>query len=271
MAESSVAGYKIVSTLGFGAKSEIYLAIEPLTKREVAVKSVKRESADDDKYIHQVENEYNFAFAFDHINIVRIFDLIKLRSLFRLRRCLLVMEYVDGTPLSHLFQPELGTLVDIFVQTAEGLSYIHDLRLVHADVKPNNIMIRKDGRVKLIDFGLVGFDGKRRGRVQGTMDYAAPEQVREKVYDVKTDIYNFGATMYRTLTGQHVPSRAMMSGRVRLDKFKLFPPSHFVRTVPEELDDLVLRTCAMDRDARPDTMQEILDGLRKTLTSMTTD
>ncbi|MFH0963682.1 MAG: serine/threonine-protein kinase [Planctomycetota bacterium] len=261
MSESSIGGFKIVATVGFGANSVIYKVLDPLAGRELAIKSVKRESSADDKYIHQVLNEYEHASSFDHPNIVRIFGLIKHRRLFHLRRCLLLMEYVDGRPLSHMDGLGIGVLVGIFAQTAEALRYIHQMGLVHADTKPNNIMVRKDGVVKLIDFGLVGFAGKRRERVQGTMDYAAPEQLNHKTCDFKTDVYNLGATMYRVITGHHVPSRALVHRKVRFEKFRLLPPSHLVRGVPKTLDNLVLRSCAMDRDARPESMDEVLAGL----------
>jgi len=260
-ATNIMAGYAIIETVGFGANSVIYRAQEPKTGREVAIKSVKRESKADDKYIAQVLNEYRHASLFDHVNIVKVFRLIRRRQMFRVRRCLLVMEYVPGRNLAKIDYLEVPALVSVFVQVASALEYLHDRDLVHADVKPNNILVRRDGRVKLIDFGVMGRAGRQRERVQGTMDYAAPEQLRHKLCDFKTDIFNFGATMYKVLSGRNFPSRAFMHPKMKVRKFEVMPPGHYVKGVPDELDDAVMRACSILREERPDSISEVREVL----------
>ena len=264
----SVPGYSIVDTIGFGANSVIYRAREHRTERVVAIKSVKRESSADDKYIAQVRNEYKYASQFDHINIVKIFKRVEIRRFFRLSRYLLVMEYVDGRDLSKIDYLVIPALLHVFQQVCRALRYLHKMGLVHADMKPNNILVRKDGRVKVIDFGLVGPAGRRRERVQGTMDYAAPEQLRNKMIDVRTDIFNFGATMYRTISGRNFPCAAFAQSEVDIRKFDVMPPGHYVRGVPKRLDELVMHCCALDPEGRPKSINRVLQTLKKIEKSM---
>lgn len=262
-ATNTLAGYSIIETIGFGANSVIYRAQEPKTGREVAIKSVKRESQADDKYIAQALSEYRYGSQFDHVNIVRFFKLIRRRQMFRTRRCLLVMEYVAGRNLAKIDYLEAPALVSVFVQVALALEYLHERDLVHADVKPNNILVRRDGRVKVIDFGVMGTSGRRRTRVQGTMDYAAPEQLRFKLCDFKTDIFNFGATMYKVLSGRNFPSRAFMHPKVKAKKFDVLPPGHYVNGVPKDLDRIIMRACSVKREERPDSMCDVREVLER--------
>ena len=154
-------------------------------------------------------------------------------------------------------------MVSVFVQVACALQYLHADDLVHADVKPNNILVRRDGRVKVIDFGVMGKAGRRRDRVQGTMDYAAPEQLRHKVCDFKTDIFNFGATMYKVLSGRNFPSRAFAHRKMKAKKFDVQPPGYYVDGIPKDLDSVVMRACSISREDRPDSVTDVLEPLKR--------
>ena len=127
----------------------------------------------------------------------------------------MLLEYVDGKTLDEIEAPEMGQLVLVFNQVASALSHMHRRGVFHGDLKPSNIMLSKTGQVKLIDFGTAWIRGEEKNRVQGTPQYMAPEQATEKVVDAKTDIYNFGATMYRMFTGRFANAGHPEAGRWR--------------------------------------------------------
>ena len=132
------------------------------------------------------------------------------------------MEYVDGRSLEEVERPKIGPLVIVFHQVASALVHMHRRGIYHGDLKPSNIMVSKAGRVKLIDFGTAWIKGQEKGRVQGTPSYMAPEQGSDRIVDDRTDIYNFGATMYRMFTGRYAnPETPMTAG---VDLRKLVPP-----------------------------------------------
>ena len=142
------------------------------------------------------------------------------------------MEYVDGKSLDEVEAPQLGQLVLIFTQVASALSHMHRRGVFHGDLKPHNIMLSKNGQVKLIDFGTAWIRGQDKNRVQGTPQYMAPEQAVEKVVDDKTDIYNLGATMYRMFTGQFVQRDIPKPGTER----KVTLPTKYNPRIPAELN-----------------------------------
>ena len=123
------------------------------------------------------------------------------------------MEYVDGKTLDEVEAPTMAQLVLIFNQVAEALVHMHRRGVYHGDLKPGNIMVTKDGKVKLIDFGTAWLKGEVKNRIQGTPQYMAPESATEKVVDERTDIYNFGATMYRMFTGRYANPGSMPTDR----------------------------------------------------------
>src|SRR5262249_30869264 len=126
--------------------------------------------------------------------------------LFRIRKVHLLIEYVNGKTLDTVPRLSIPRLVQVFAKIAAGLAHMHRRGVYHADLKPNNILLSRTGDVKIIDYGLAWVKGEAKGRVQGTPEYMAPEQARQGMVSEASDIYNFGATMYRLVTWRLPPS-----------------------------------------------------------------
>lgn len=200
-----IAGYQVLSVLGYGAKSTIY-AVQDGHGQVYAVKRVLRESADDQKFLLQATNEYEVASRVDHPAVRRCFKLKRIRKLLSVSEVLLVMELVDGRNLVQHRPPRLIDLVNTFITVTDGLAAVHKAGYVHADIKPNNILVTEAGEVKVIDLGQSCPIGTIKERIQGTPDYIAPEQVKRRALTARTDVFNFGASMYWCLTDNHVPT-----------------------------------------------------------------
>ena len=141
---------------------------------------VRKQEPDDDIYIDQAKTEYEASQKLNHPAIAKIYDCRLKQSWFRVTGVELLMEYVDGKTLDEIEAPELGQLVLIFCQVASALAHMHRRGVYHGDLKPSNIMLSKNGQVKLIDFGTAWIRGQEKNRVQGTPQYMAPEQATEQ-------------------------------------------------------------------------------------------
>src|SRR5438046_5915290 len=137
----------------------------------------------------------------DHPNLIKVYTLETVKDwLFRVKKAHLLIEYVNGKTLDTVPRVPIPQLVQIFVQVSAGLVHMHRRGICHADLKPNNILLSRSAEVKVIDYGLAWIKGEPKGRVQGTPEYMAPETARHGHVNERTDIYNFGATMYRLTT-----------------------------------------------------------------------
>jgi eukaryotic-like serine/threonine-protein kinase len=250
--------YRVVGPLGTGAGSTI-LQIADRTRggKRFALKVVKRQDSDDDIYIAQAQSEFEAAKKLNHPAIARIYDCrIKRSLLFKVNSVELLMELVDGKTLDEVEGPTLPQLVLIFNQVADALVHMHRRGVFHGDLKPSNIMVTKDGKVKLIDFGTAWLKGQEKNRIQGTPQYIAPESVNEKIIDERTDIYNFGATMYRCFTGRFANSNSLPKpGEVI--KNKLAPPIQINPSIPGTLNETILACLQISPDRRPEGMFEV--------------
>jgi len=251
--------YRVVSTLGTGAGSTIFMISDQTAKgKRYALKVVRRASADDDIYVKQAITEFHASQKLNHCNIAKIYDLRKKKSLFKLKGVELLMEFVDGKTLDEIESPELGQLVLVFCQVASALKHMHRRGVYHGDLKPMNIMLSKDRQVKLIDFGTAWIRGEDKQRIQGTPQYIAPEQAADKIVDEKTDVYNFGATMYRMFTGFHVQQGIPKADETR----KIQMPNKINPNIPGELNELILNCVRTDPSKRPAGMFEVHDQLK---------
>jgi serine/threonine-protein kinase len=267
----SVEGYRIMSEIGRGAASIIYLVQDPKTKQVWALKHVPKINAKAQRFMDQAEIEYKIASQLDHDSIRKIPKMIKTGSLLKSTGLLLVMELVDGISL-HEEKPEsLSEIVDVFRQTASALGQMHDRGFVHADMKPHNVIVGTDidGNLtaKLIDLGQSCKIGTIKKRIQGTPDYIAPEQVHRREITAKTDIYNFGATMYWVLSGKNIPT-AMGSSQDSLmgsldDALieKPTPISELMPQMPDRLCELIMHCVEVNPDNRPASMDDVTDKL----------
>jgi serine/threonine-protein kinase len=250
--------YRVVSTLGTGAGSTI-LQISDKTSggKRYALKVVRKQDEDDEIYIQQALTEFEAAKKLNHPAIAKIYDCRLKKSWFKVRGVELLMEFVEGKTLDEIEAPQMGQLVLMLCHVASALNHMHRRGVFHGDLKPANIMLTKNGQVKLIDFGTAWVRGQDKNRVQGTPQYIAPEQASEKTVDARTDIYNFGATMYRLLTGRYAQQGIPKPG----DERKLAAPSKVNARIPAELSELIVKCLSLDPSKRPPDMFGIRDQL----------
>lgn len=267
----TVEGYRVISEIGRGAASVIYLVQDPKTKQIWALKHVIKKNPKEQRFLDQTETEYKIASQLDHDSIRKIPRIIKKGTLLKTNELYLVMELVDGVSLHEEQPDDLATLVDIFRQTASALGQMHDRGYVHADMKPHNVIVGVDlsnnHTAKLIDLGQSCKTGTIKKRIQGTPDYIAPEQVHRREITPKTDIYNFGATMYWVLTGRNIPT-AMGSQNDSLmgsldDNLieKATPVNAINPLVPDRLNDLIMQCVEVNVEKRPESMEIVADRL----------
>ncbi len=210
-----IPNYRVIEKLGVGAQTRVFRARCMGTGKDYAVKIVKVVNPEDASFIELLKAEYAIGSAVDHPVIRKVYELRMLRRRLRVRGAILFMEFVDGISLSDKgFRRSLDEIMRIFTDAAMGLKSIHDAGFVHADLKPNNMLVSGDGEVKLIDFGQSAKIRQAKPRVQGTIDYMAPEQVRREKLDQRTDVFGLGACLHKVLTGQ--PPKTEMNQNIML-------------------------------------------------------
>jgi len=264
MATPNFGKYEVLQVIGAGAHSNVYKVCHRDTRKRFAIKHVTVEDASAQRFFRQLQNEYELTRDLAHPNIAEVYDMVTRKRLLRVAEAYLVMEYVRGGPMTP--DPRTYTfdeLVFYFRQVADALAYLHEQGTIHTDVKPKNILITKRHLVKLVDFGQATRPGRSKGRIQGTFEFMAPEQVHDGVLDVRTDIFNLAASMYFMLSGRHTPP-VIAATRGDID----FLPSRSRRpksirdvnpAVTSALDDLLRYSCSRVRDDRPDTMADFIE------------
>jgi serine/threonine-protein kinase len=259
-------GYEVLSRIGRGAGAVISLARDTVQGRPVAVKHIVRRRPEDDRFIAQAENEYAVARQLNHPYLRKCYDLVRVRRWLKTRELVLVMEYVDGERLEDECPGDLPTILAIFKKVAEGLHALHQHGYAHADIKPNNILLTRDGGLKIIDFGQSCPLGHAKQRIQGTPDFIAPEQVHRAEIDQRTDVYNLGATMYWVVTGKWFRTLVTVASptarRIALESQRDNDPPHELDPrVPLPLSRLILECCEAAKERRPRDMREVLSRL----------
>ena len=203
-----IPNYRVLEKLGVGAQTRVFRARCMRTGKDYAVKYVKLVNPEDASFIELLKAEYAIASVIDHPIIRKVFELRMLRRRLRVYGAILFMEYVDGVPLSDKdFHRPLDEMLRIFTEVAMGLKAMHDAGFVHADLKPNNILVTSDDDVKLIDLGQSAKINRAKPRVQGTIDYMAPEQVQREKIDQRTDVFGLGACLHKMLTGSPIKTK----------------------------------------------------------------
>jgi TolB-like protein/Tfp pilus assembly protein PilF len=274
---SSLAHYRVLSRLGEGGMGEVYLAEDTRLKRRVALKVLPDAFVQDRERVRRFEHEARAASALNHPNIVTIFEIGEADS-----TRFIVTEFIDGDTLRE-FQAQstlsVSDVLKVSVQIVSALTSAHSAGIVHRDVKPENIMIRKDGLVKVLDFGLAklveataapeieesnpGHFNTTPGLVLGTVNYMSPEQARGKEVDGRSDIFSFGVVLYETLAG-----RSPFVGETTSDliaailTYEPEPASSFDHSIPPELDRIIGKTLAKEREDRYLTADALLADLR---------
>ena len=261
-----VEGFRVMSEIGRGAASVIYLVQNPKDNRIWALKQVEKQTEKDQRFLDQAIEEAKVAQAVNHPGLRKIEKVIKKGSFLAVKELFLVMEFVDGISLEKHPPATFEEAVDVFEQTAEALAAMHATGYVHADMKPNNIVITEEGKVKVIDLGQSCPIGTIKPRIQGTPDYIAPEQVHRRPITPRTDIYNFGATMYWVLTRQHVPTALAKGDSLvgSLDDNLIAKPTPAIELnprVPIKLNDLIMECVEVEEEKRPASMNEVIGRL----------
>ncbi|MBN1343796.1 MAG: serine/threonine protein kinase [Phycisphaerae bacterium] len=265
-----VPGFTILQHLGRGAGSHIFRAKDLGTGKEIALKRVLWRSPEDDKHLAQTEHEYEIARRLNHPHLRRCLELRRIKEGGNVRELLLVMELVAGCTLERHRPSRPAEAVEIFIGVAQGLAALHAIGLVHCDMKPRNIMLGFDGRIKIIDFGQSCPIGTVKDRVQGTPDFLAPEQVCLDPLDERTDVFGLGATMYWSLTGHGlvtpIPSRSSVPWPANKGSLLRWSgpatPTQLNDKVPPPLSNLVMQACRERAVDRPASMAALIESLQ---------
>jgi len=258
-----VAGYNIIKKLGDGARSHVFQVVHPETGEVFALKRVTRDTHEDTRFLDQAINEHEISVRFDHPFLRVSHELRRIRKMLKLNETQTIMEYVDGVGMDRARPNRIDKTLEIFLQVADGLHHMHDRGYLHTDIKPNNILLRVTGGVKIIDFGQACEIGFRKPRIQGTPDYIAPEQVNRRPLGKPTDVFNLGATLYWALTGRTYPTVITKSGKRQdvPDQTEIPTPSSINPEIPSVLSRLVMECCEYEPYRRPKDMIEVMHRL----------
>jgi serine/threonine protein kinase len=267
MSDLRIGKFEVLGTLGSGAHSTIQHIRRSADGKQYALKVVPIDKPEETKFLDQARHEYRVAQMLDHPHLLKVYALETEKDwLFRVRKVHLLLEYLNAKTLDICPRLPLPKLVQVFKCVAEGLVHMHRRYVYHADLKPNNILVGRRGEVKVIDYGLAWIRGEPKDRIQGTPEYMAPEQVKDRTVNERTDIYNFGATMYRMVTTRLPPSTASPSGPgLPLDAKTLarllVPVQELAPQAPPELCDLIHRCLSFHSAERPARMSEVQGAL----------
>lgn len=265
--------YRIHSLIGTGGMGEVYLALDTKLKRRVALKVLPKKFTDDESRLHRFEQEACTASALNHPNILTVYEIGEESSVH-----FIACEYIEGITLRKRIedgQITLREIIDAGMQIASALCIAHQAGIVHRDIKPENIMVRHDGYLKILDFGLAKLTERETydansetlvetepGTVLGTAKYMSPEQARGLPLDGRSDIWSLGAVMYEMLTG-HCP----FEGQTPTDVYVAIlekdpsPIKNYLPNIPEELEDVIRGTLIKDKESRYQSSDELLADL----------
>lgn len=267
MAIDKIGKFQVLATLGAGAHSSILHVRREDDGREYALKVVSVDGPEEKKFLDQAEHELRVGRMLNHPNLVKVYCLELEKGLFGLggvRKARLLLEFVKGETLDKAKLIKPARLLRIFQQIAAGLAHMHHHGVLHADLKPNNVMVGRGNVVKILDYGLAWIKGEPKDRVQGTPEYMAPETATHKMISERTDIYNFGATMYRLVTFKLPPNVLPAEGmKLKEKQFAglLKPVRELAPNTPPELAALIEQCLQFDAHKRPASVTDIHNTL----------
>jgi eukaryotic-like serine/threonine-protein kinase len=264
-----IGGYRILAKIGEGAASQLFAVQDPKTKQVWALKHVLKHTEKDQRFLEQVQQEYAVGSKLKHPNIRGVHRFIRHRKLWRVTGASLIMELVDGQAVDQRLPADQSEALAVFRQIAKGLAHMHGRGFVHADIKPSNILITEKNEVKIIDLGQAVPIGTVKKRIQGTPGYMAPEQAHRQAITAKTDIYNFGATMYWILLREVIPTvlppqdeGGLYSGALDFGMVKApVPPHEKNPAIHPLLSKQILDCVQLHPDDRPESMELVLNRL----------
>ena len=258
--------YKLIDKVGIGGMSTVYVARDLKTNAIVAIKVLHPQFAIDKNFINRFYREIKIIATLNHPNILKLYDygVVEGTPYF-------VTEYIQGKTLKELLSEgkrfSIEETIKIIIEVLGALSHAKSKGVIaHRDIKPGNIMIDKDGNVKLMDFGIAKFEGTQitQDTIMYTPTYAAPEQIKGENVDIRTDLYSLGCTLYELLTGRP-PFLGTNAINISFKHIKEQPqpPSNFNKEISKDLDNIVLKLLAKNPSDRYQTPEEVIKDLMK--------
>ena len=261
--------YEIIRSIGEGGMANVYLAQDTILDRKVAVKILRGDLAEDEKFVRRFQREAISASSLNDPNIVEVYDVGEDDG-----KYFIVMEYVQGLTLKQLVKKRgsltLPEVQDIMLQLTSAVAHAHESYIIHRDIKPQNVIILEDGRVKIMDFGIAvalnAGEFTQTNSVMGTVYYIPPEQANGGAATVKSDIYSLGILMYELVTG-HVPFKGDNPVEVAIKHMNEPIPSicEYDPEMPQSIENIILRASAKNPKNRYDSAWEMHEDLETAL------
>lgn len=261
--------YEIIRSIGEGGMANVYLAYDPCLERNVAVKILRGDLASDEKFVRRFQREAVSASSLTHPNIVEVYDVGEDNG-----KYFIVMEYVEGKTLKQLIKKRgaltLPEVVDIMLQLTSAIAKAHESYIIHRDIKPQNVIILEDGRVKVMDFGIASQlnnnELTQTNSVMGTVYYLPPEQANGLAVTTRSDIYSLGILMYELVTGK-VPFKGDSPVEVAIKQMKepISDLSEYNPDIPQSVSNVILRACAKNPKNRYESAEAMHDDLKTVL------
>ncbi len=258
--------YEIIKTIGEGGMANVYLANDTILERNVAIKVLRGDLSNDEKFIRRFKREALSVSNLSHPNIVEVYDVGEEDGNYYI-----VMEYIEGKTLKQLLQKRgaltLTEVLDIMSQLTDGLSHAHEAYIIHRDIKPQNIMIQDNGLIKITDFGIATAINSTQltqtNSVMGSVHYLPPEQANGKGSTIKSDIYSLGVLMYELLSGS-VPFKGDTAVEIALKHMKEKMPSirKQIPTIPQSVENIILKATAKNPKNRYENVREMYTDLQ---------
>jgi len=258
--------YEIIKSIGEGGMANVYLAQDTILDRKVAIKVLRGDLANDEKFIRRFQREALSASSLSHPNIVEMYDVGEDNG-----SHYIVMEYIEGKTVKQLLKKRgnltVSEAVDIMLQLTDGISHAHDSYIIHRDLKPQNIMIQEDGKIKITDFGIAmalnSTQLTQTNSVMGSVHYLPPEQASGKGSTIKCDIYSMGILFYELLTGV-LPFKGDNAVEIALKHMKDPIPS--VRkqnsNIPQSVENIIIKSTAKNPKNRYNDVKEMYRDLK---------
>ena len=261
--------YEIIRNVGEGGMANVYLAYDTILNRNVAVKILRGDLANDEKFVRRFQREAIAASSLTHPNIVEMYDVgVDDGNYF------IVMEYIDGITLKSLIKKRgalsLTETIDIMLQITSAIACAHDSYIIHRDIKPQNVIILDDGVAKITDFGIAmalkSTELTQTNTVMGSVHYLPPEQANGKGSTVKSDIYSLGIMMYEMLIGR-VPFKGENAVEIAMKQINEAIPSvcKLNPSIPQSVENIILKATAKNPKNRYDSVNEMHEDLKHAL------
>lgn len=259
--------YEIIDKIGSGGMANVFKAIDRVLNRYVAVKVLKKEFSEDETFVKKFWSEAQAAAGLTHANIVNVYDVAEDRGLYYI-----VMELVEGITLKEYIQKKgrltAKEVIGITMQVCSGIDAAHSNDIVHRDIKPQNIIISKEGKVKVTDFGIAKATSSNTisTNAMGSVHYTSPEQARGGFSDAKSDIYSLGITMYEMVTGE-LPYDGDSTVAIALKHLQedIVPPSELVPDIPYSLEQIIMKCTQKSPDRRYASVAMLTRDLKRSI------